>query len=254
MAKNTPLRSSTKPQGATTLVNYSPISSGYSCASGRWLYLVLLLFFTSGCSVARYTRKSYEAAEREKPFDVIVVPGVPFDGDKTSDVMKMRLFWAKHLYDSGYCKNIIFSGAAVYTPYVEGIVMKVMADSLGIPSGNTFSETKAEHSTENTYYSWKMAKGMGFKKIALATDPYQSALLRRFQRKFCPGMQSIPIVFGTLNIDQKKLPVIDATSTKVDNFKSIKEREGFFERLRYTLGRRVKQEIRADRKKRKREH
>ncbi|WP_165823836.1 YdcF family protein [Pseudochryseolinea flava] len=201
--------------------------------------------------MSRYTKKSLEQAEKQKPFDVIVVPGVPYDGDKTTTVMKMRLHWAKYLYDNGFCRNIIFSGSAVYTPYTEGVIMKIMADSLGIPTDRTFSETKAEHSTENIYYSWKMAKSMGFEKIALASDPYQSRLLRRFQKKYCPGTKSIPIVLGTMNIEEKKLPVIDPSTARVSNFKSIKERESFFQRLRYTLGRRVKQEVREARKSRK---
>jgi len=53
-------------------------------------------------------------------------------------------------------RNIIFSGSAVSSPYVEGVAMKIIADTLGIRRP-TFSETKAEHSTENAYYggSWR---------------------------------------------------------------------------------------------------
>src|SRR5688572_5691547 len=91
------------------------------------------------CTFSRYARKSYEAAKEEKPFDVVIVPGVPYEGARTTSVMKMRLFWAKHLYDSGYTNNIIFSGSSVYSPYVESVVMKIMADSLGIPPEHTFS-------------------------------------------------------------------------------------------------------------------
>src|SRR5688572_23800179 len=127
------------------------------------LSLTLGLFQTS-CTFSKYALKSYEAAKKQKPYDVIIVPGIKYEGKNTASVMKMRLYWAKHLYDSGYCKNIIFSGSAVYTPYIEGIVMKVMADSLGVPEDKIFSETKAEHSTENAYYSWRMAKELGFKK------------------------------------------------------------------------------------------
>ena len=121
---------------------------------------------------------------------------VPYEKEKTTSVMKMRIWWAKHLYDSGFTRNIIFSGSAVYSPFVESIAMKVIADSLGIPADHLFSETKAEHSTENIYYSWKMAKQLGFTKIALATDPFQSRMLRSFIRKYCPEVREIPIVFS----------------------------------------------------------
>ena len=169
------------------------------------VFLALVLVLTH-CSVTKQTERSYEQARKEKPYDVIIVPGVPYDKANTTSVMTMRLYWAKHLYDSGFTKNIIFSGSSVYTHFIEGIAMKIMADSLGIPSGNTFFETKAEHSTENIYYSWKMAREKGFEKIALATDPYQAALLRSFMLRFTPGVQSVPIVFSLLDIDDRSLP------------------------------------------------
>jgi hypothetical protein len=212
------------------------------------------MWLLSGCTFSRYARKSFEKASVEKPFDVVIVPGVPYQGDSTTIVMKMRLHWAKFLYDSGFTKHIIFSGSAVYTPYIEGIVMKIMADSLGLPREKTFSETKAEHSTENVYYSWLMAKEMGFKKVGLATDQFQAGLLRRFMRRYCPGVKAIPIIQGTLNINQRVLPKIDPSSARVENFISITQRESFFKRFRYTLGKRVKdahRQARRDARKKK---
>jgi uncharacterized SAM-binding protein YcdF (DUF218 family) len=162
--------------------------------------------------------------------------------------MTLRLYWAKHLYDSGYTKNIIFSGSSVYTPFVEGIAMKIMADSLGIPPEHTFYETKAEHSTENVYYSWKMAKEKGFQKIALASDPYQSVLLKRFMKRYTPGVKSIPIVFPLLDIDDRSLPKIDTTAAFNENFVSITERENFWQRFRGTMGKRVRDDIKEQKR------
>jgi uncharacterized SAM-binding protein YcdF (DUF218 family) len=210
--------------------------------------LLILVISSTSCTTKHYTKKLYAKAQQEKPFDVIIVPGVPYEGKDTTPVMKMRLFWAKNLYDSGFTHNIIFSGSAVYSPYVEGIIMKIMADSLGIPPDHSFSETRAEHSTENVYYSWLMAKEMGYKKIALATDPFQSKLLRRFMKQYCPGVKAIPIVLGTMDINSKSLPDIDASSARRDNFVSIMERESFFTRFRYTLGKRVKDEVKKARR------
>jgi hypothetical protein len=209
------------------------------------VFLLLGGLFTH-CTFSHYAKKSYREARKEKPFDVVIVPGVPYEGVRTTGVMKMRLFWAKHLYDSGYTKNIIFSGSSVYSPYVEGIVLKIMADSLGIPTLNTFSETKAEHSTENVYYSWKMAREMGFTKIALATDPFQAGMLRSFIRRYCPGMKSIPIIFDSMNIDEKVLPVITPDAAFVEDFIPITKRESFWQRFRGTMGKKVKAEAKAD--------
>ena len=212
---------------------------------GYFHVLLIVALLLTHCSFTHYAKKSYEQAKKDKPFDVIIVPGVPYQTSSMSKVMTMRIFWAKHLYDSGYTKNIIFSGSSVYSPYVEGIVMKVMADSLGIPPEHTFSETKAEHSTENIYYSWKMAQEMGFQKIALATDPYQAGMLRSFIRKYCKGMKSIPVVFGIMKADET-LPVINPTSAYVKDFVSIVERESFWKRFGGTRGRRVKEAVKAD--------
>jgi hypothetical protein len=212
------------------------------------LFLLMGLMLTH-CTFSHYAKKSYEQAKKERPYDVVIVPGVPYEGEKTTSVMKMRLFWAKHLYDSGFTNNIIFSGSAVYSPYVEGIVMKIMSDSLGIPSDHSFSETKAEHSTENVYYSWKMAKAMGYTKIALASDPFQAGMLRSFIRRYCPGMRSVPIIFDTMNIDEKTLPSINAAAAYKENFVPITKRESFWQRMNGTLGKRVKAEALADQKK-----
>ncbi len=209
------------------------------------IFLLLAAVLTH-CTYSRYATKSYERALREKPFDVVIVPGVPYEGDETTAVMKMRLFWAKHLYDSGFTTHIIFSGSSVYSPYVEGIVMKIMADSLGIPADRTFSETRAEHSTENAYYGWKMAQALGFRKIALASDPFQAGLLRSFVRRYCPGMKAIPIIFDRLSIDDKTLPDIDPSTAFVADFVPLTERENFWQRLRGTFGKRVKDEAESE--------
>ncbi len=205
------------------------------------------------CSFSHYAKVSYAEAKKERPFDVIIVPGIPYEIENTTSIMAMRVFWAKHLYDSGYAKNIIFSGSAVYSPYVEGIAMKIIADSLGIPPEHTFSETSAEHSTENVYYSWKMAKTMGYNNIALATDPFQSGMLQSFIRKYCPGVKSVPVVYDILKLEGKTLPAISLKTAYVRDFVSITKREGFWQRLRGTMGRRIREEVKARARKEQKE-
>ena len=214
------------------------------------VFLALGIVFTY-CSFRKFAIDSYEQAKKDRPYDVIIVPGVPYEKEKTTSVMTMRMLWAKHLYDSGFTKNIIFSGSSVYSPFTEGTAMKIIADSLGIPSDHTFAETKAEHSTENVYYSWKMAKDMGFRKIALATDPFQAGLLRSFVKNYCPGVVPIPLVPGVINLDKQVLPVIDTSSCYNKDFVSIKQRESFWQRFQGTRGRRVKEEVKVERKNKK---
>jgi hypothetical protein len=169
------------------------------------------------------------------PYDVIIVPGVPFQEPSMKTVLKARILWAKYLFERGIAKNIIFSGASVYTPYVESKVMKIYADSLGIPSKNTFSEEEAEHSTENIFYSVQMAKDLGFKRIALATDHYQAYLLKGYIKKKFPGVDIITIGYKKINM-KAPWPEIDAESAYAENFVSLAKRENKFKRMKGTMG------------------
>jgi uncharacterized SAM-binding protein YcdF (DUF218 family) len=121
------------------------------------------------------------------------------------------------------------------------------ADSLGLPTENLFAETEALHSTENIYYGWKMAKSMGFKKIALATDPFQSRLLKGFMEKYTPNVFSLPIQFDMIDTKRTVFPKINDRLAFVENFVSLPKRQGFWERMRGTRGERVKEEVEKER-------
>jgi hypothetical protein len=192
---------------------------------------------------SRYARLKYK--EVHAPFDVIVVPGFPYQQDVPS-IIKLRLCWARYLFNAGITENIIFSGSAVYSPYLEGVALKIMADSLGLPSHRTFAETHAEHSIENVYYSMKMARAMGFKKIAVATDPFQAKMLEPLVAKYCPDITVIPIVYSKIRGETDRIPLIDPSSAFVNNFVSLKEIETKAQRHRGTKGRRIESEIQAE--------
>ncbi len=214
----------------------------FKIALGVLLFLSFGLLLTH-CSFQQYARKSFERAKKEIPFDVIIVPGVPYQDTAMNVIYKARILWAKYLYDSKFTKNIIFSGSAVYTPYYEATTMMMYADSLGLPTENLFAETEALHSTENIYYGWKMAKSVGFKKIALATDPFQSRLLKSFMEEYTPGVYTIPIVFEKIDTKSSAFPKINDRAAFVENFISLPKRQDFWERFKGTRGKRVKEEV-----------
>jgi uncharacterized SAM-binding protein YcdF (DUF218 family) len=176
--------------------------------------------------------------ESKQSYDMIVVPGVPLEKGKWSPYMKARIYWSKYLYDRGIAKNVMYSGSAVYTPYYEGEIMALYAEAIGIPKEHIFTEIKAEHSTENLYYSYKKAKKLGFNTIALASDPFQTKSLRRFAHKILsPDVGLLPIVYDTLKaIEPMKDPEIDYQKAFVKNFVALPERENFWKRLRGTRG------------------
>jgi uncharacterized SAM-binding protein YcdF (DUF218 family) len=183
----------------------------------------------------------FERALKNKPYDVIIVPGVPFNGNRWDTVMKGRVIWADYLIKQGIAKNVIFSGGAVYTPYVEAKVFAKYAEALGIPKENIFIDSIAEHSTENVYYSYQIAKEKGFKKIAVATDPYQSAKLMGYtRRRFGDSITHIPFVEDTLKLINGVNPNVDFSAEKLKKFKPITETQSRFYRLKGTLGRNIK--------------
>src|SRR6478735_6412316 len=134
------------------------------------LTLLAISIFLTGCSAVLSPEKKYESVVTHAPFDAVIVPGFPHQKDNWSMVVKCRVYWAVYLYNEGITKNIIFSGSAVYTPYVESEIMAMYAEQMGVPRDHIFLETKAEHGSENLYYSYQLAQEEGFKSIAVASD------------------------------------------------------------------------------------
>ena len=209
--------------------------------------LGLILIFTSlfGSCVFLGPSKSelYRRAYSQKPYDVIIVPGVPYDsliGD-WSFAMKGRIYWSKYLYEKGITKNIIYSGSAVYSPYNEAKIMAMFGKAIGIPKDVIYEEPNAEHSTENIYYSYYLAKKLGFEKIAVATDPFQAKMLKGYPRKMKVKIDFIPFVIDSLETMIKRDSIkINYEDAKVKNFVSIVDRESRFKRIWGTMGKNIK--------------
>lgn len=115
--------------------------------------------------------------------------------------------------------------------------MGLYAQKLGIPEAHIFYDLKAEHSTENVFYGYQAARKQEFRSIALVTDPFQSSLLKGFtRRRFGTRIVHIPFVIDSLKKYNQVEPDIDPAPARAENFKAIQEREGFFRRIRGTLG------------------
>ena len=163
--------------------------------------------------------------------------------------VKDRLAWATYLYKRGMVKNIIVSGSAVYSPYVESKIMAMYAHQLEIPQKHIFIESKAEHSIENLYFSKKLADKEGFKTVALASDPTQSSFIKNINdKRFKIQVDFIPIIEDTLKTLEKPVPSINQQEAYVKDFVSIVDRESLLKRTAGTRGRKVKQLMRADKK------
>jgi len=206
-------------------------------ASGMGFLSVVLLL--NSCAFSSRASRNLLEESVTKGYDIIVVPGVPFENGQWSPTMKGRIYWSKYLYDMGIARNVMYSGSAVYSPYIEAEIMALYAERIGIPVANIFTEKLAEHSTENIFYSYRKARKLGYESIALASDPFQTKMLKAFTRKkVSPDVGLIPIVYDTLRALESGMtdPEIDHQKAFEKDFIPLPQRENFFKRFRGTRG------------------
>ena len=199
------------------------------------------LLLLSTCAInSKKRQKLYNEAIVGEVYDAIIVPGYPFKEGEWDRLMRGRVLWAYHLYSKGLTKNIIFSGSAVYSPYVESKIMALYAIELGVPAENVFTETRAEHSTENVFYGYHLGKSMGFERMALATDPFQSKMLKAFIRsKVSKDMGMLPMLYDTLTVIDTFTVSINPESAFIENFVSLEDRESGWKRFKGTRGKNI---------------
>ncbi len=196
---------------------------------------ILTIFISDSCNVRKIARRIYNTHITRAPYDALIVPGMPYDSLKqVNSGFNARIVWAKKLYDRGIVKNVIFSGTACYTPYVEAEIMKQTAIAMGMPAEHIYTESKAEHTKENAYYGWLLAKKLGFEKVAFASDPYQSFFVEGFIQANTPEMGILPIDVDSLKKYYVPLPSIDAGKAFVKDFIPLNKRESFGTRVRHT--------------------
>ena len=115
--------------------------------------------------------------------------------------------------------------------------MALYAAQLGVDKAHIYTEERAEHSSENLYYSYRIAKDNNLNKIALATDPFQGSFLRGFAMKIkLNDIGFLPIIFDTLGTIDLSTPMIDPKTAFVEDFQAITERENGFVRFQGTMG------------------
>lgn len=204
------------------------------------LFALMVLSFTS-CRQLFYNHETYYSKSIESyPFDVIIVPGVTFENGTWCEDMKKRVLWSLYLYNKGIAKNVIYSGSSVRSPFVEGKIMALYAEALGIPKENIYVESRAEHSTENVYYGTILARKLGFCSIAVATDRYQTRTLISYIPTLRTSIKVLPIQDSLLVHYYGVAPEIDFMQAYVPTFVSLNERESLFTRVKGTLGMNIK--------------
>ena len=204
--------------------------------------LLCFTFLLSSCFfLGPSPKKRLQKIHDIRPVDVAIIPGLPLYHGQWDTLLKTRMLWSEFLIKKGYVKNLIYSGNAVYTPWMEGPSMALIARQLGIDSSRIFVDTVAEHSTENLHYGYLLAKEKGFNSIAVATDPFQCAMLHKFAKKnFEEEIYFLPVVYDSIKARTSVKVGIDTSLTKKKNFRSLEERQSYKERLNGTRGKEIK--------------
>lgn len=203
------------------------------------------ILFTLTISLLVVTNQSVAKEKTTEVYDAIIVPGYPFNPDgKMNVIYKMRLHWAYQLYTTGIAKNIIVSGSAVHSPYVESQIFALYLEEMGVNPNHLILETQAEHSLENVFYSLELAKQQGFEKVAVATDLFQSGMIQLLGKKHNLIVDYLPANIGFVVSKKWKsfTGTIDYCQAYVEDFTPLKERESKEERLNGTRGNRWMEE------------
>ena len=205
-----------------------------------FLYSIIIFFCSSCYFLGPSPKTRLVKAGQLDTIDVAIVPGLPLYHGIWDTLLKSRILWSEFLYHKGYVKHLIYSGNAVYTPWVESETMKLYALQLGIGKDDILTDTIAEHSTENLFYSYQLAINKGYKSIAVATDPFQCAMLHKFAKKnFNKSIILLPIVYDSIRQKMGIDIAIDTVVTKKTVFTPLAERQSYKERLKGTRGKNI---------------
>ncbi len=127
-------------------------------------------------------------------FDVVVVPGCPSREDgRPSRCQLARALWAAVLWERGWAKEFITSGADVYTPHVEAEALAQIMATLGVPAEHIHLERNAFHTDENMYFSLRIARGLGAHTIAIASTRGHAVWACRMMIDWGQACRALPV-------------------------------------------------------------
>lgn len=184
----------------------------------QYLFFLIVSLLLASCSLDKKVERKNKKSYAKAPYDAVVIPGYPYEAEQNRELFTIRLNWAKTVYERGMAKNIIFSGSAVHTPYQEGKIMKIYAEAMGIPAEHIFEENEALSTVQNIKNCKKLAKELGFKKIAFATDPFQFAYMTILVNLKAPGTPLITFSTDSMAFYNQPLPKVDVHPAYIENW------------------------------------
>lgn len=134
-----------------------------------------------------------------RPFDVVVVPGCPCEDDGTLSRCQMaRAGWAALIWERGWTRHFIVSGAAVHSPYVEADAIALAMAALGVPAERIYIEPEALHTDENMYDSLQIARLVGFRTVAVTGEYGGPAASCQMMESWGQPCRALPADFEVL--------------------------------------------------------
>lgn len=185
-----------------------------------WLVTLVAL---AGCGGARLELRGAPA----QPFEVVVIPGCPTEDDGAPSRCQLaRALHGAELWEHGWARGFITSGAAVHTPWVEAEMIAALMVAAGVPADRIWIEASALHTDENMYYSLAIARKLRFARLAVASN-------RAHARGGCMMMvdwgqpcSALALDEGAARARHTKLPQLDAVRTpRVADWLPLVERE-----------------------------
>jgi hypothetical protein len=148
--------------------------------------------------------------------DVLVVPGCPTAEDGAiGRCLAARVAWAERLYREGVAENIITTGGAVYTPWVEAEVMAAALTELGVPADRIWIESHALHTDENMYNAMRIAQQQGWDSFAVASHlPHARTACRQLDSwgaECTPKTMDMPYVWRAIPQQAERLAQLDVS-------------------------------------------
>ncbi|MES2644022.1 MAG: ElyC/SanA/YdcF family protein [Myxococcota bacterium] len=133
-------------------------------------------------------------AYADAPFDAVIVPGCPSEADgRVAACQWERAAWAAALVRGGSVRDVILTGGAVYTPYVEAEALAAAMLALGVSADRIHVEPLARHTDENAGFALGVAEALGFERLAVASVPVHAVLMDEMMLRWGVDIVAIPL-------------------------------------------------------------
>ena len=132
-----------------------------------FLFLACVLVILGHSFMFGYMGRYIYEKDALKPADVIVV---------LAGREKERVEYGVKLFKEDWARKdrIIMSGGPLLWNYTAAALMKLQAESLGIPRKNIILEDRSMTTAEEAEYTREILDKYGYRSIILVTSPYQS--------------------------------------------------------------------------------